>query len=176
MPAKNRQSTISINGEAYYTAQKSQEVLDMTYSGLKYQVSIGNIKSEIPKGRRQSYYKAKDVEQVARDLKSFSVHRRNKPIQFVRVTTKEEMEKCMEISRALFGSERGDIEKHMKIVKKNSETYFMIKDEDQAIGYTAIWPVKPGRIGDLLAQTIPVKISPEDIEVFEEGKTLDIYP
>ncbi|MBA2395104.1 MAG: hypothetical protein H0V70_20430 [Ktedonobacteraceae bacterium] len=175
MATKNRQATISINGTIYYTAQKAQEVLDMTYSGLKYQVSIGNIKSEIPKGRRQSYYRAKDVEQVATDLKSFSIHRRNKPTQFIRVTTKEEMEKCMEISRALFGSERGDIEKHMKIIKKNPDTYFMIKDEDQTIGYTAIWPVKPEKINNLLAQTIPVKISPEDIEAFKEGKNLDIY-
>src|ERR1700686_1903599 len=112
MPTKNRQSTISINGEAYYTAQKAQEALDMTYSGLKYQVSIGNIKSEIPKGRRQSYYRAKDVEQVSSDLKSFSIQRRNKPIQFITVTTKEDIEKCMEISRALFGSQRGDTENH----------------------------------------------------------------
>jgi hypothetical protein len=175
MATKNRQSTISINGEAYYTAQKAQETLDMTYSGLKYQVSIGNIKSEIPKGRRQSYYKAKDVEQVSRDLKSFSIHRKNKPTQFITVTTKEDIEKCMGISKALFGAERGDIEKHMRIIKKNPETYFMIKDEDQAIGYAAIWPVKPGKIDNLLAQTIPVKISPEDIETFEEGKNLDIY-
>ncbi len=175
MATKSRQSIISINGEAYYTAQKAQEILDMTYSGLKYQVSIGNIKSEIPKGRRQSYYRSKDVEQVAIDLKSFSIHRKNKPTQFIRVTTKEEMEQCMEISRALFGSERGDIEKHMKIIRKNPETYFMIKDEDQAIGYTAIWPVKIGKTNNLLAQTIPVKISPDDIEVFKEGKDLDIY-
>jgi len=175
MPVKARQSIISINGEAYYTAQKAQEILDMTYSGLKYQVSIGNIKSEIPKGRRQSYYRAKDVEQVSRDLKSFSLYRKNKPTQFIRVTTKEEMEKCMEISKALFGAERGDIEKHMRIIRKNPETYYMIKDEDQAIGYTAIWPVKPEKINNLLEQTIPVKISSEDIETFEEGKSLDIY-
>ena len=175
MSVKNRQPVISINGEAYYTAQKSQEILDMTYSGLKYQVSIGNIKSEIPKGRRQSYYRAKDVEQVSRDLKSFSLHRKNKPTQFITVTTREDVEKCMDISRALFGSERGDTEKHMRIINKNPETYFMIKDEDQAIGYTAIWPVKPERIINLLAQTIPVKITPEDIEVFEKGKSLDIY-
>ena len=175
MAVKNRQETVNINGEAYYTAKKAQEVLDMTYSGLKYQVSIGNVKYEIQKVRRQSYYKAKDVEQVSRDLKSFSVHRRNKSVQFITVTSKEDIEKCMEISRKLFGSERGDIEKHMKIIKKNPETYFMLKDEDQAIGYTAIWPVKPEKINNLLAQTIPVKISPDDIETFEEGKNLDIY-
>lgn len=175
MAAKNRQSTISIQGEPYYTAQKAQEVLDMTYSGLKYQVSIGNVKAEVPKGRRQSYYRAADVEQIARDLKAFSLHRKNKPTQFVTVKTEEEMRGCLEISKALFGAERGDIAKHMRIIGKNPETYYMIKDEDQIIGYTALWPVKPGKLHDLLGQTIPVKISPQDIETFEGGKSLDIY-
>lgn len=175
MAVKNRQSTIAINGEAYYTAQKAQEILDMTYSGLKYQVSIGNIKAEVPKGRRQSYYRAQDVEQIARDLKAFSLYRKNKPTQFTRVKTIEEMNDCLEISKALFGSERGDTTKHMNIIEKNPETYYMIKDEDQIIGYTALWPIKSGKLEMLLAQTIPVKISPQDIEVFKEGKSLDIY-
>lgn len=175
MAAKIRQETISINGELYYTAKKAEEVLEMTYGGLKYQVSAGNIRTEIPKGRKQSYYRAIDVEQVARDLKAFSLHRKNKPTQFKRVETREEMQECMEISRLLFGAGRGDIEKHMKIIGKNPETYYMIKDEDQVIGYTAIWPIRPGKLNDLLEQTIPVKISPEDIEVFESGKTIDIY-
>jgi hypothetical protein len=175
MAVKNRQSTISINGELYYTAQKAQETLDMTYSGLKYQVTTGNIKAEIPKGRRQSYYRAKDVEQVARDLQAFSLHRRDKHAQFARVTTIEEMKGCMEVSKALFGAERGDIAKHMRILEKNPETYYMVKDEEQIIGYTAIWPIKPEKLHNLLAQTIPVRIFPEDIETFEEEKNIDIY-
>jgi hypothetical protein len=175
MPARNRQSTIAINGEPYYTAQKAQEVLDMTYSGLKYQVTIGNIKAQIPKGRKQSYYLAKDVEQVSRDLKSFSLQRKNKPVEYIRVKDRKEMEECLQVSKALFGAERGDIEKHMRIINKNPETYYMLKDEDQVIGYTAIWPVKHEMLNNLLAQTIPVKIAPDDIEKFEAGEKIDIY-
>src|SRR2546429_1563693 len=99
MAVKNKQSTVSINGELYYTAQKAQEILDMTYSGLKYQVSIGNIKAEIPKGRRQSYYRSKDVEQVSRDLKAFSLYRKNNPVQFAIVKNEEEIKRCLEISK-----------------------------------------------------------------------------
>ena len=142
---------------------------------MKYQVLIGNIKAEVPKGRKQSYYRAADVEQVARDLKIFSLHRKNKPTQFVRVKTIEEMRECMEVSKALFGAERGDVAKHMRILDKNPETYYMLKDEDQTIGYTAIWPLKSGKLHDILAQTIPVKVSPEDIETFESGKHIDLY-
>ncbi len=175
MATKSRQLTIFIDGEPYYAAQKAEEVLDMSYSGLKYQVSIGNIKAEVPKGRRQSYYKVKDVEQVARDLKAYSIIRKKRTVNFTIVSDREDMIKCLEVSKMLFGSERGDIEKHMRIINKNPETYYMLKDENQIVGYTAIWPVKAGKIDSLLAQTIPVKISPEDIETFEEGKEIDLY-
>lgn len=115
------------------------------------------------------------MDQLAKDLKAYTVQRKNKPTQFVRVKNAKEMEECMNISKALFGAERGDINKHMRILEKNPETYYMIKDEDQIIGYTAIWPVKQEKLNDLLAQTIPVKISPEDIETFEDGKSINLY-
>ncbi len=175
MATRNRQQVIFINGEPYYSAQKAQEELNMTYSGLRNQVIAGNIKSEIPRGRRQAYYKGKDVEQLAREFKIYTIQRSNKKTEFIRVTTEEEMMQCMDISKALFGSQRGDIEKHMKILEKNPETYYMIKDEEQAIGYTAIWPVKSEILDELLSQTIPIKVSPRNIEKFEHGKNIDIY-
>ena len=51
----------------------------------------------------------------------------------------------------------------------------MIKNEDQTIGYTAMWPLKSGKLDSILAQTIPIKVSPEDIETFESGKNMDLY-
>jgi hypothetical protein len=175
MATRNRQLVIYINGEPYYSAQKAQEELDMTYSGLRNQVIAGNIKSEIPKGRRQAYYRGKDVDQLARELKIYTIQRKEKKVKFARVTSEKEMNECLNISKALFGAERGDITKHMRILEKNPETYYMLRDEDQILGYTAIWPIKPGKLNNLLAQTIPVKISSEDIETFEDGKNIDIY-
>ena len=175
MTTRNRQLVIFINGETYYSAQKAQEELGMTYSGLRNQVIAGNIKSEIPKGKRQAYYRGKDVDQIAREFRIYTVQRKNKKTDFVRVTNEEEMKQCLDISKALFGAERGDITKHMRVLAKNPETYYMIRDEEQAIGYTAIWPIKAEKLNDLLSQTIPIKISPDDIETFERGKKIDIY-
>ena len=175
MVTRNRQLEIFINGEAYYSAQKAQEELGMTYSGLKNQVIAGNIKSEIPKGRRQAYYRGRDVKQVAREFRVYTIQRKNSKTEFVRITSLEEMQQCMEISKALFGSERGDINKHMRILEKNPETYYAIKDEEQIIGYTAIWPVKPEKLNELLSQTIPIKILPNEIETFEDKKDVDLY-
>jgi hypothetical protein len=180
MATKNRQHTIFINGEPYYTAQKSEEVLQMTYSGLRYQVLIGNIKSEIPKGRRQSYYKAQDVEQVAKDLQAFSLHRTKKPTKFERITKRSEIESIGEISQNVLSpiekeTANKTIDNRMKIIKRNPETYYMLKNENQVVGYTAMWPIKLGKINSLLAQTLPVEVPPDDIETFEDGKAIDIY-
>jgi hypothetical protein len=174
MPTRNRQLTAVVDGELYYAAQKAQEVLEMTYSAIRNQVIAGNITAKTPKGKRQLYYKAKDVDQLSRELKVFTAHRRNKPTQFERLRTREEMEKCQEISQALFGVQR-EITDLMKTVEKNPETYHVLKDENQIIGYTAMWPLKSEKLNNILAQTLPVQVSAEDIEAFERGKSIDLY-
>jgi hypothetical protein len=171
---RNRQLVVLIEGEQYYSAQKAQDELGMTYSGLRYQVLAGNIKAEIPKGRKQTYYRAKDVEQISREIKIYSIQR-NKPAKFLRVTTREEMRECQEISQALFGVGRDTVDERMKLLEKNPDTYHMLKDENQIIGYTAIMPLKPGKLHDVLKQTIPVYISPDDIEDFSSNKEIDLY-
>ncbi|HEY4035896.1 MAG TPA: hypothetical protein VGL94_18215 [Ktedonobacteraceae bacterium] len=174
MSTRKRQLTAFVDGDLYYAAQKTQEVLGMTYSAVRNQVIAGNITAKTPKGKRQLYYRAKDVEELARELNVFTTHRKNKPTQFERLKTKEEMEQCQEISQALFGVQR-EITDLMKTVEKNPETYYILKDENQIIGYTAIWPVKTEKLNNILAQTLPVQVSLEDIEVFESGKSIDIY-
>lgn len=174
-PTRKRQLTAFVDGELYYAAQKAQEVLGMTYSAVRNQVIAGNITAKTPKSKRQLYYRAKDVEELARELNVFTIHRKNKPTQFEILKTREEMEQCQEISQALFGVGRDEVDKRMKIFKKNSETYYILKDENQIVGYTAIWPVKPEQLNTLLAQTLPVEILPKDIEIFENNKVIDIY-
>ncbi len=175
MANRNRQLTVFIDGESYYTAQKAQDVLEMTYSAVRNQVLAGNITAKTPKGKRQLYYRGKDVERLAREVKALMIHRRNKPTKFERVKTREEMEECLEISQALFNVGRGLLDENMKVLEKNPETYYLLKDEDQIVGFTIIWPIKQEKLNNILAQTLPVKALPDDIEVFEEGKSVDIY-
>jgi hypothetical protein len=175
MATRNRQLTAIVEGELYYAAQKAQEVLDMTYSAVRNQVIAGNITAKTPKGKRQLYYRAKDVEQLSRELKVFTINRRSKPTQFVRAQTRAEMKECLEISQALFGVGRDILDECMEMLEKNPDICYMLKDGDQIVGYTGITPLKPGKLNDVLAQTIPVKVSPEDMETFDYGKSLDIY-
>jgi hypothetical protein len=174
MATKNRQLTAVVDGEVYCAAQKAQEVLGMTYSALRNQVIAGNIRAKTPKGKRQLFYNMKDVEELARDLNVFSIHRRNKPTKFEVLKTREEMEECVKISQALFGTGR-NIDERMETLQKNPETYYVLKDEGQIVGYTSLWPVKREKLDKLLGQTLPVKISKDDIETYKEGKVLDLY-
>lgn len=174
MAARNRQSVVLINGEQYYSAQKAEEKLDMSYSGLRYQVIAGNIKAEIPRGRKQAYYRAKDVEQISRELKAYTLQRRDKPTKFMRVTTREEMVECQEIYQSLFGPGAETIDYRMATIAKNPDTYFILKDEDQILGFAAIIPLKPGKI-EYVLKTIPTLIDIEDIEDFSQNKEIDLY-
>jgi hypothetical protein len=63
----------------------------------------------------------------------------------------------------------------MKVLEKNPYTYYVLKDENEIVGFVVIMPLKPGKLNSILAQTLPVEIAPEDIEVFEEGKNIDLY-
>jgi len=87
----------------YYTAKEAQEVLGMTYSALRNQVNAGHIKSIISPGKRQAVYDKKDVNILERELSAFMMHRKTKSTKLMRVSTKEEMIECVEISQALFG-------------------------------------------------------------------------
>jgi hypothetical protein len=174
MSTRNRQLTATVDGEIYYAAQKAQEVLGMTYSALRNQVIAGNIRSKIPKGKRQVFYNMKDVEELARDLNIFSIQRRDKPTKFEILKTREEMEECVKISQALFGVGR-NINERMETWQKNPETYYVLKDNEKVVGYTSLWPIKHKNLNKILSQTLPVKISKDEIEIFEADKELDLY-
>jgi hypothetical protein len=129
----------------------------------------------IPPGKKQEVYRKNEVDQLARELQAFIIHRKNKATKFMRVTTEEEMKECMEISQALFGVGRETVKERMKIVERNPDAYHLIRDEDQIIGYVAMMPLKAGKLEKVLRQTIPVKIDPADIESFSQPTTVDLY-
>jgi len=48
----------------YYTAKEAEDALGITYSALRHQVKIGNIRSVIPPGKRQAVYVKEDIDQL----------------------------------------------------------------------------------------------------------------
>lgn len=159
----------------YYTAAQTKGILGINDNKLYTYTSNGSLKRIFPPGKKQAVYKRREVDQLARELQSFEMHRQAKPTEFMRVTTKEEMAECQEISQALFGVGRATVDERMKLLERNPITYHLLKSEDQIIGYVAMMPLKPGRLERVLRQTIPVSIEPDDIEDFKESKNIDLY-
>ncbi len=44
----NQPMEVTVNGEVYLKAEKAQEILMMTYDGLRNQVIAGNVKKSFP--------------------------------------------------------------------------------------------------------------------------------
>ncbi len=162
-------------GKEYYTAAQTKQILGITDGMLYNYIDNGALERIIPPGKKQGVYKRGEVDQLARELQSFIIHRKTKPTKFMRVTTRQEMVECQEISQALFGVGRTTVDERMKLLEKNPITYHLLKNEDQIIGYAAMMPLKPGRLEKVLKQTIPVSIEAEDIEEPREGSSIDLY-
>jgi len=159
----------------YYTAAQTKEILGINDNKLYTYTGNGSLKRIIPPGKKQAVYKRREVDKLARELQAFMIHRGTKPTEFMRVTTREEMVECQEISQALFGVGRATVDERMKLLEKNPITYHILKNQDQVIGYVAMMPLKPNRLEKILKQTIPVTIESEDIESFKEGNHIDLY-
>src|SRR5215472_15149810 len=89
--------------ENYYTMAQARKVLGVNNDTIYNYVENGVLKRIIPPGKRQGLYKRSEVDQLARELQAFIAQRTTLSTQWIRVTTREEMSQCMEISQALFG-------------------------------------------------------------------------
>jgi hypothetical protein len=162
--------------ENYYTVAEVKKILGITNDMLYNYVENGALKRVIPPGKRQGLYKRSEVDQLARELHAFILQRTKDPSYITVVTTREEMKECLDISQTVFGCVEDDIlDESMRMIEKNPYICFALRSNDQIVGYTGITPLKPGKMESVLAQTLPVRVSPEDMEVFEAGKNLDIY-
>lgn len=159
----------------YYTASQVKNILGITDGMLYNYVDNGALERVIPPGKKQGVYRRNEVDRLKIELQTFIVQKRKKHTKIMRVTSREEMIECMEISQALFGVGRDEIDDRMKILEKNPDTYYLLRDEDQIIGYFSIMPLKVGNLNDVLKQTLPVKIDFNKIESFDQGKVLDLY-
>lgn len=160
----------------YYTATQAKQVLGVTHGMLYQYVRNGHLHPVTPPGKKQGVYPRKEVDKLALELQAFFMYREKQSTNFIRVTSREEMGKCLDISQELFGIGREILDECMEMIERNPYICYALKASDQTtIGYTGITPLKPGKLGGVLAQTLPVRTLPEDMEVFESGKHLDIY-
>lgn len=63
----------------FYTAARTKEILGITDGMLYNYVNNGTLERIIPPGKKQGVYRKNEVDQLARELQAFIIHRKTKP-------------------------------------------------------------------------------------------------
>jgi len=167
-----------INGEPYLKAEKAQEVLQMTYSALRNQVIIGNIKKDYPVGKRQAYYRKKDVEDLAEAMGLIQLYKTVEPAgkSIVRPAKgKEDIQETTQIARQHFGDNAYGTEKRMEWFKKVPNGDYVLEHDGVIVGYFSMQGIKPEAIEHVFNRRNGASVQLEDMEPIEPGKPLDIH-
>ncbi|SRR6266487_945589 len=167
-----------INGEPYLKAEKALEILKMTYSGLRNQVIIGNIKKDFPPGRRQAYYRKKDVEDLAEAMGLIELYKTVEPAgkPLIRLARgKEDLQETVQIARQHFGDNAYGIEKRMEWFKKIPNGDYVLEHDGVIVGYFSMQGIKPETIEQIFNRRSGASVQLEDMEPIEPGKPLDIH-
>jgi hypothetical protein len=178
MTSKTTQLEIMINGEPYLKAEKAQEILQMTYSGLRNQVIAGHIKKTFPPGSKQGYYSKKDVEDLAEARGLISLYKNlettEKPI--VRPARGiEDIKETVRIAQQHFGENAYDVEARMKRFKIVPNGDYVLEHNGVIVGYFTMQGTKPNTIESVFERKQGARVHLEDIEPIEAGKPVDIY-
>jgi hypothetical protein len=165
--------------QRYYEAKEAQTILSMTYSALRHQVNIGTLRSITPPGRRQAVYLKDEVDTLKREMEAWlaSRHQSKTPTaKFVKATV-EDMPTAVELAAAVFGGLNTiPVEKRTAWLKKNPDIDYLLKQEDQLVGYLTFIPLRPETIEDLMTLRRYAKdLTAEDILPYIPNEPVDIY-
>lgn len=162
----------------YYTAKEAQEILGMTYSALRNQVNAGHITSIKPPGKRQAVYLRTDVDQLAREMDAF-ISMRNKTSSTFSRATEKDLKATVTITRVLFGlrdSEEATFDRRLTWIKKNPDILYVLKAEEQVVGYAIMLPLTMEKIQKILdGEEFSQEVNADEIEDFQPGKTVNLY-
>lgn len=163
----------------YYKAKEAQEILGMNYNALRNQVIAGNIRSVTPPGRRQEEYLKEDVDGLKQETDAWYAFRsriNTLPVKFTKATL-DDMPEAVALADAVFGGYNTiPVEKRIEWLGKNPDIEYLIKQEEQVVGYMSLIPLLPETIDDLLSQRRFAKdLTKDDILNYTPGVPVDIY-
>lgn len=162
-------------GKDYYTAKQVKEKLGITANQLYSYVRNGTLQHITPPGKKQGVYIRKEVDQLAEDLNAFLAIRKKEVSKFGRAT-EADIPEILEISRSLFGDSIIAAETRVQWLRKNADTFFILKNEDLIVGYASILPLKQEIIDKLVREEIGgEEITANDVEEFLPDTPTHIY-
>ena len=164
--------------EGYYTASTVRKRLGNISDGmLRSYIQQGLIERTVPPGRKQGFYKREAVDKLAKELRSpwFEDDSILKP-HIQPVETLNEMQECINIANIVFGgTDDTSMEVYAGRIKANPLCYHMVKSNNNIVGFIGIIPLKEGILNEVLAQTVPVDISNDDVVAFKPSTVTEIY-
>ncbi len=162
-------------GKDYYTAKQVKEKLGITANQLYSYVRNGTLQHIIPPGKKQGVYIRKEVDQLAEDLNTFLTIRKKEASKFEQAT-EADMPEIMEISRSIFGNAIIPAETRIQWLKKNADTFFVLKSEDLIVGYASILPLRQELIDKIVREEVSAEdITANDVEEFLPDTPTHIY-
>jgi hypothetical protein len=162
----------------YYTATQVKNKLGISDGMLHTYVQKGRLQRIVPAGRKQGFYLRSEVGRLANELDTFFATRSQNTSTFAKAT-EEDIKGIVELTRVLFGirdSVSATVERRKKWIRKNPDTFYVLRIDGQVIGYAAFLPLKPEKIEKILREEeFSQDLTAEDIEEFQPGKPFHLY-
>lgn len=162
----------------YYSAKEVKERLGITQGRLNTYVRNGTLKPFTPPGKKQSVYRQSEVDQLARDLQVFEEIRQKTSSTFTKAD-EEDLKATVQITRVLFGLREDDeatLARRLAWIRKNPDVFYVLKSDEQVVGYAAMLPLKIEKIEKILSGEDSSQLTiAEEIEEFKPGKPVSIY-
>lgn len=160
--------------KGYYTLTEAKSKLNLSSAMIRKHVEKNRIHYFLPEGREHGFYLKDDVDRLAKELETFLDIRETAPSIFGRAT-REDIPKCVEVSNVTLRPTSIPIETRIKWFEKNPNTFFVLKKEDDVIGYICMLPLKSLKAVEGLLDNTTLNMTPEDIAEPDTSKPIYLY-
>jgi len=185
IPRRKRKTMPKIQPpKGYITATEVKNKLNISDAMIRYYVQKEQIKYIVPPGRKQGFYLEKDVNKLFNELNAFlNIENEEEEEVIFGLPARDDLREILRIGITLFNPDSNvspePPEWWIKVLEKNPEMSFVLKKQEQVLGYISTIPFKVGNEKAQQALKVDflrdVNITPDDIETFDTGKHIDLY-
>jgi ribosomal protein S18 acetylase RimI-like enzyme len=169
--------------KGYITATEVKSRLNISDAMIRYYVQKEKIKYLVPPGRKQGFYRERDVNNLSNELNAF-LHMEDEEKATLVTAEEEDLLEIANIANDVFSfgtppSEVAIPKWRYMLLRKNKEAQYVLKQGDTVIGFATILPLRidTNKVEKLFnSETVSqAQITEDDIETFEPGKHVRLY-
>jgi hypothetical protein len=158
----------------YYTAKEAQQRLGVDENSFYYMIRTGKIKKVVPPGKKQGVYPKSQIDKLAREMLAFMTYDEDQGIQFMKVSTQDDIQEEYELASLMFGNAVHDIPTRKAWLEKNPDIDFILRDHGRLVGFINLLPAKHETITRFMEGEIRGwEISSDDVLPFTSGSRLE---